>query len=241
MSDLERDAQNKEDLADELDRVYLRHMMHQYMQNYGDRLLDEESQLPDTPESHPSASQLRRLKRGLRHEAKKSNIPIRKIPCKFVPLVAVMIALLTVSVITAGAYKLNLFSFLRIPSTSWTEYGSQDTFGQVFRFGYIPDGFVESAYEANEDVLQIYYVNNADKNYFFHVSIYRYSQRLFGDSEDFDAIQPTEVNGTSAEMIEKDGIISIAWIDSQSGYSYMLSSTLDQNEVMKIAKNISSN
>lgn len=42
-------------------------------------------------------------------------------------------------------------------------------------------------------------------------------------------------------MIEKDGIISIAWIDSQSGYSYMLSSTLDQNEVMKIAENISSN
>ena len=42
MSDLKRDAQNKEDLADELDRVYLRHMMHQYMQNYGDRLLDEE-------------------------------------------------------------------------------------------------------------------------------------------------------------------------------------------------------
>ena len=248
MSDLERDAQNKEDLADELDRVYLRHMMHQYMQNYGDRLLDEESKLPDTPESHPSASQLRRFKHGLRREAKKSNIPIRKIPRKFVPLVAVMIALLTVSVITAGAHKLNLFSFIRIPSTFWTEYGSRDTFGQAFHFGYIPDGFVESAYEANEDVLQIYYVNNADKNYFFHVSIYRYSQRLFGDSEDFDAIQPTEVNETSAEMnetsaemIEKDGIISIAWIDSQSGYSYMLSSTLDQNEVMKIAKNISSN
>ena len=73
MSDLERDAQNKEYLADELDRVYLRHMMHQYMQNYGDRLLDEESKLPDTSESHPSASQLRRLKRGLRREAKKSN------------------------------------------------------------------------------------------------------------------------------------------------------------------------
>ena len=82
MSDLERDAQNKEDLADELDRVYLRHMMHQYMQNYGDRLLDEESKLPDTPESHPSASQLRPLKQGLRREAKKSNIPIRKIPRK---------------------------------------------------------------------------------------------------------------------------------------------------------------
>ena len=238
MSDLERDAQHKEDLADELDRVYLRHMMHQYMQNYGDRLLDEESKLPDTPESHPSASQLRRLKRGLRHEAKKSNIPIRKIPRKFVPLVAVMIALLTVSVITAGAYKLNLFSFLRIPSTSWTEYGSQDTFGQVFHFGYIPDGFVESAHEVTEDAIQIYYVDSTNKENYFVLVIHREFQRLFADTEDIEHIEVSEVNGITAEVIEKDGVISIAWVDNQSGISYLLSSTLDQNEVMKIAENI---
>lgn len=238
MSDLERDAQNKEDLADELDRVYLRHMMHQYMQNYGDRLLDEESKLPDTPESHPSASQLRRLKRGLRREAKKSNIPIRKIPRKFVPLVAVMIALLTVSVITAGAHKLNLFSFIRIPSTSWTEYGSKETFGQVFRFGYIPDGFVESAHEVTEDAIQIYYVDSTNKESYFILVIHQDFQRLFADTEDLDSVEATEVNGIAAEMIEKDGVISIAWVDNQSGISYLLSSTLDQNEVMKIAENI---
>lgn len=238
MSDLERDAQNKEDLADELDRVYLRHMMHQYMQNYGDRLLDEESKLPDTPESHPSAAQLRRLKRGLRREAKKSNIPIRKIPRKFVPLVAVMIALLTVSVITAGAHKLNLFSFIRIPSTTWTEYGSKDAFGQVFRFGYIPDGFVESAYEVTEDAIQIYYVDSTNKESYFILVIHQDFQRLFADTEDLDSVEETEVNGIAAEMIEKDGVISIAWVDNQSGISYLLSSTLDQNEVMKIAENI---
>ena len=241
MSDLERDAQNKEDLADELDRIYLRHMMHQYMQNYGDRLLDEESKLPDTPESHPSAFQLRRLKRGLRREAKKSNIPIRKIPRKFVPLVAVMIALLTVSVITAGAYKLNLFSFLRIPSTSWTEYGSKETFGQVFRFGYIPDGFVELAHEVNEDAVQIYYVDSTNKENYFVLVIHREFQRLFADTEDIEHIEVSEVNGITAEVIEKDGVISIVWIDNQSGVSYILSSTLDRNEVMKIAENISSN
>lgn len=241
MSDPERDTQNKEDLAEELDRVYLRHMMHQYMQNYGERLLDEESKLPDTPESHPSASQLRRLKRGLRREAKKSNIPIRKIPCKFVPLVAVMIALLTVSVITAGAYKLNLFSFLRIPSTSWTEYGAKDTFGQVFRFGYIPDGFVESAYEVNEDTVQIYYTHAEDKRKFFSVIICKNPYRLFADSEDADSIDATEVNDIPAEITVKNGVSSIVWVDSQTGLAYMLSSTLDQNEAIKIAENISSN
>ena len=241
MSDLERDAQNKEDLADELDRVYLRHMMHQYMRNYGDRLLDEESKLPDTPESHPSASQLRRLKRGLRREAKKSNIPIRKIPRKFVPLVAVMIALLTVSVITAGAYKLNLFSFLRIPSTSWTEYGSKDTFGQAFHFGYIPDGFVESAHETNEDIVQIMYIDSTDKTRYFNISIYRNTQRLYADSENYDLITPLKIGEFSAEMVKKDSIISITWIDSHTGFTYLLTSSLDENEAIKIAENISSN
>lgn len=241
MSDLERDAQNKEYLADELDRVYLRHMMHQYMQNYGDRLLDEESKLPDTPESHPSASQLRRLKRGLRREAKKSNIPIRKIPRKFVPLVAVMIALLTVSVITAGAYKLNLFSFLRIPNTTWTEYGSKDTFGQVFHFGYIPDGFVESAHETNEDIVQIMYIDSTDKTRYFNVSIYRNAQRLYADSENYDLITPLKIGEFSAEMVKKDSIISITWIDSHTGFTYLLTSSLEENEAIKIAENISSN
>lgn len=241
MSDLERDTQHKEDLADELDRVYLRHMMHQYMQNYGDRLLDEESKLPDTPESHPSASQLRRLKRGLRREAKKSNIPIRKIPRKFVPLVAVMIALLTVSVITAGAYKLNLFSFLRIPSTSWTEYGSKDAFGQVFRFGYIPDGFVEPAHETNEDIVQIMYIDSTDKTRYFNISIYRNTQRLYADSENYDLITPLKIGEFSAEMVKKDSIISITWIDSHTGFTYLLTSSLEENEAIKIAENISSN
>ena len=241
MSDLERDTQHKEDLADELDRVYLRHMMHQYMQNYGDRLLDEESKLPDTPESHPSASQLRRLKRGLRREAKKSNIPIRKIPRKFVPLVAVMIALLTVSVITAGAYKLNLFSFLRIPSTSWTEYGSKDAFGQVFRFGYIPDGFVESAHETNEDIVQIMYIDSTDKTRYFNISIYRNTQRLYADSENYDLITPLKFGEFSAEMVNKVSIISITWIDSHTGFTYLLTSSLEENEAIKIAENISSN
>lgn len=239
MSDLERDAQNKEDLADELDRVYLRHMMHQYMQNYGDRLLDEESKLPDTPESHPSASQLRRLKRGLRHEAKKSNIPIRKIPRKFVPLVAVMIALLTVSVITAGAHKLNLFSFIRISSTSWTEYGAKDTFGQVFHFGYIPDDFVESAHETDEDTVRIYYVDSTDKSRYFTLFVYHNTQRLFADTENTDFIDSIEINDFPAEISGKNGIISIAWIDTQTGYTYLLTSTLDKNECIKIAENIS--
>lgn len=239
MSDLERDAQNKEYLADELDRVYLRHMMHQYMQNYGDRLLDEESKLPDTSESHPSASQLRRLKRGLRREAKKSNIPIRKIPRKFVPLVAVMIALLTVSVITAGAYKLNLFSFLRIPSTTWTEYGSEDTFGQAFHFGYIPDGFVESVYEVNEDNVQIFYVDSTDKNRYFSLTIYRNTQRLFADTENTEFIESTEVNDFPAEISRKNGIINIAWIDTQTGFTYLLTSTLGEDECIRISENIS--
>lgn len=240
MSDLERESQSREELAEELDRVFLRHMMQHYMQNYGERLLEEESHLPDTPESRPSASQLRRFKRRLRREAKKSNIPVRKIPRRFIPLVAVMIALLMISMITAGAYKLNLFSFLRIPSTTWTEYGSRETFGQVFRLGYIPDGFVESLHETNEDIVQVYYVDNADKYRYFNVAIYRYPQRLFADSENYDLISPLTINDFSAEMVQKGGIISIAWVDSHTGFTYLLTSSLERDEVIKIAENISS-
>ena len=138
-----------------------------------------------------------------------SNIPIRKIPRKFVPLVAVMIALLTVSVITAGAYKLNLFSFLRIPSTTWTEYGSKDAFGQVFHFGYIPDGFVESVYEVKEDNVQIFYVDSTDKNRYFSLTVYRNTQRLLADTENTEFIDSVSVRRKQPLQVHRKQPISV--------------------------------
>ena len=90
-------------------------------------------------------------------------------------------------------------------------------------------------------MVQIYYTHAEDKDQFFFVLISKDSNRVFADTEDIDSIESTEVSGTPAEITKKNGVSSIVWIDSKTGLTYTLSSTLDQGEIIKIAENISSN
>ena len=89
--------------------------------------------------------------------------------------------------------------------------------------------------------MQIMYIDSTDKTRYFNISIYRNTQRLYADSENYDLITPLKIGEFSAEMVKKDSIISITWIDSHTGFTYLLTSSLDENEAIKIAENISSN
>lgn len=231
------DQNNKKQLEEELDEVFLRHMMQDYMQHRGDQLLAEEASLPDTEDSKPTAKQLKRLTRKLKKAARRSGYQVRRIPRKAMPLVVTLVALLAISLITASAYRFKLFNFLNVPGTVATEYGAQDVGEREYEFGYIPEGFSERFYETEEDSVRAYFINVNDKNEYALIYIYKNSRRMIPDTEDAQIIGETQINGSSGEISQKDDIVNIVWSDSV-GTTYLVQSTLDESEAIKIANGI---
>lgn len=166
MSNLDNDHVYQE----EMDNLYMRHMMHRYMQYCGEKLLEEEMSLLDTTERHPTKAQYRRMKRDLQRIARKSNSHAIRVPRRFVPQVVILIALLAVSLIVAGAYKINAFGFLSAQTPQYTEYGSR-TIGRACSFSYIPDGLTERSYEVSADAVRIIYTDNENINRYFQLFI----------------------------------------------------------------------
>lgn len=232
------DQNNKKQLEEELDEVFLRHMMQDYMQHRGDQLLAEEASLPDTEDSKPTAKQLKRLTRKLKKAARRSGYQVRRIPRKAMPLVVTLVALLAISLITASAYRFKLFNFLNVPGTVATEYGAQDVGEREYEFVYIPDGFSERFYKAEDDGIRAYFVDVDDKNRYFQVYITENSKRISPDTENATPAETVQVHGLSGNKSMKDGLLSIAWVDRSAGITYLVQSTLDEDEVIKIAEGI---
>ena len=233
MSNLDNDHVYQE----EMDNLYMRHMMHRYMQYCGEKLLEEEMSLLDTTERHPTKAQYRRMKRDLQRIARKSNSHAIRVPRRFVPQVVILIALLAVSLIVAGAYKINAFGFLSAQTPQYTEYGSR-TIGRACSFSYIPDGLTERSYEVSADAVRIIYTDNENINRYFQLFITKDSRSIYVDTENADYIETLTINGMSGELSSKMGIISIAWVDSDTGFTYVLRSTLDEEQTIKIVEGI---
>lgn len=226
-------------LDEALDEVFLRHMMQDYMQHRGEQLLAEEASLPDTEDCKPTAKQMKRLTRKLKKAARQSGYQVRRIPRKALPLVVALVALLAISLITAGAHRFKLFNFLNVPGNLATEYGAQDIEDREYEFGYMPEGFSERFYNVTPEGIRTYYVNINDENQYVQLIITENAQRISPDTEDAETVEEILVNELPGRMTWKDDLVSVVWADKTVDAVYLLQSSLDQTEVLKIAEGIS--
>ena len=68
------------ELQNHLEEAYLRLMMQKYMEQYGEELLEEEKNLPDSVPKQPTEAQIQQLKNKLAQAAQKSAPPKRRRP-----------------------------------------------------------------------------------------------------------------------------------------------------------------
>lgn len=232
------DAAEKMRLEEELDEVLLRHLMQEYMNRCGEDLLKEADALPDADCPEPTAKQLRQFDRRLKKAARQSGYKVRRIPRKAFPLIAVLVALLVITLATAGAFRLKLFNFLNVPGSIATEYGAQDVGDREYAFAYMPEGFSERFYNVSAEGIRAYYVHIHDKEKYVQILARENSQRISPDTENVELSESVQINESVGQLSLKDGLYTLAWIDSTSDTTYLIQSTLDDSETIKIAEGI---
>ncbi|MBS6883852.1 MAG: DUF4367 domain-containing protein [Clostridiaceae bacterium] len=227
------------ELQNHLEEAYLRLMMQKYMEQYGEELLEEEKNLPDSVPKQPTEAQIQQLKDKLAQAAQKSAPPKRRrIAKRLIPVAAVLIALFLATLANAGA-RSKFFNFFNVGTSVATEYGGQNLSSHKYLFNYLPNGFSEHLYDEKDDFTRVYFVNINNENEYILANISENDRRLIADTEKFESSSSININGQSGEFIEKDGILSLIWTDSSTSITYLLQSTISKDELLKVAENIS--
>lgn len=229
--------ENPQEYKEAQEELYLRHMMHRYVQHYGKSCLNEEKRLPDSPLDKPSKAQVRAIKKALYKQTNPTSKSFNTQSKKIIFRTAILIALLLITLIFSGAHKLNLFSFMAQSREEYTKYSSHDE-SHTFLLKYIPSGYSEATYDTEGGATQIIYTNDNDANQYFLFVICKSPHEIAVDTENADYIEAITINGNSGEISLKDGLTSIVWSEKDSGTIFLLQSTLSENESLKIAENI---
>ncbi|GAB2045180.1 hypothetical protein AGATL06_16770 [Agathobaculum sp. TL06] len=229
------------ELQNHLEEAYLRLMMQKYMEQYGEELLEEEKNLPDSVPKQPTEAQIQQLKNKLAQAAQKSAPPKRRrIAKRLIPVAAVLIALFLATLANAGA-RSKFFNFFNTNGSFSTEYKAQDFSNRSYVFSYLPNGFSEHLYEYNDDTIRAYFVNIHNEDEYILLNIAEAGQVLLADTEDAQNISVVDINGMAGELSEKDGLYSLVWSDVSTASTFLLQSSIDKNELIKMAEGIEQN
>ena len=228
--------ENLQKYEEEQEDLYLRHMMHRYIQHYGQKCLSEEKDLPDSSLDKPSKAHFRAIKKSLSKQASSKSFS-RAHPKKLILRTAILVALLVITLAFSGAYKLNFFSFWTQTQEEYTKYTSRDE-NHAFVLRYIPEGYSEATYNTDGGATQIIYTNSKDANQYFVFIICKTPHEIVVDTENAEYIEALTINGNCGEISLKNGLTSIVWSEESSGTIFLLQSTLSENESIQIAENL---
>lgn len=229
------------ELQNHLEEAYLRLMMQKYMEQYGEELLEEEKNLPDSVPKQPTEAQIQQLKDKLAQAAQKSAPPKRRrIAKRLIPVAAVLIALFLATLANAGA-RSKFFNFLNIAGTTSTEYSAQEDTNREYSFLYLPEGFNERLYEKTDGNIRAYFVNMYDKQEFILLIITESEQFISADTENAKELTTIKINRNTGQFFEKDGLHSIVWTDEATADTFLLQSSIEKEELVKFAEGIHKN
>lgn len=227
------------ELQNNLEEAYLRLMMQKYMEQYGEELLEEEKNLPDSVPKQPTEAQIQQLKDKLAQAAQKSAPPKRRrIAKRLIPVAAVLIALFLATLANAGA-RSKFLNFFNTDSSVATEYGTQDNSNQKYNFDYLPQGFSQHMYTEIDNSTRIYFVNINNENEYILISITDNDRSVITDTEDVDIISSITINGKAGQLFKKGELWNLIFTDPSTGCTFLLQSQINQDELIKVAEGIS--
>ena len=237
---MNREPTNKDDLlAENMEDAFLQLMLQKYMEQEGDDLLGLEKTLP---ECAPTEAQQKRLEEDLLRCFEQTHPPIKKKQSKrLMPLLVAAIAILVASLATAEAQKAHILKFLHISDDVSTQYGIADSESRGYTLQYIPKDYVELKYDVYDDSSTVIYVNRKDDSHFFRFSIYPSSQRINIDTENAEYIEDIQISFMQGEISCKESLSSLVWVDPEIQKMFVLQTTLERAEAIRIAENVQLN
>lgn len=160
--------------------------------------------------------------------------------------VAIIFLILFISIatltVTVDAFRVRLFNTIikntekyldiQVNEESQTNNIEQNIDG-FYELEYIPNGFELNYVEDLGDTKIVNYINNKNEEILFNQSPNGTNFQL--DSEDAE-IKEVDIMGNEGIILKKEGRVTLFWNNEE--YSFYLLSTIDEKELISMAKNL---
>ena len=227
MSHLPNENDKNNQLSDQMEQAFLRLMLQKQVEHEGERLLEQEQNLP---EHTPTDEQIKRLEKNILEKAEQT-VPRKRLSKRMTMIIAAAVAVLVVSLAVAGAQKAREVHLQSNTSDIATEYALTDSEKRTW-------GYVETIYNSSSLGDEFIYENRKDHTQYFCLSVYDISDRVNIDTENAEYIEDIKIDGMDGQISLKRGLISIVWGDTISEKLFVFQSTLSREEALKVVENV---
>lgn len=155
-------------------------------------------------------------------------------------IILVVVSMLLTTIISVEALRTRAFKVIKeiykeLTSISFiVDNDIEDVDFVVKKPKYIPEGFKQiDINELNTMVLVVY--EDGTGNQIVYHQAYIMNNKIILDTEDAEIID-IEINGYDGQIISNRGQIQLIWFDEE--YYFNISSTIDKEEIIKIAKGL---
>lgn len=220
----------EDELDDALSKLYARECdSDEYAENWRQLAIDLERD-PDFHALPASKEFQRQVKRNIKRYKRKQ---FKKTMRRHRALTTVMVlALLAVPVTALAVNKETVFNFVISVCDEYATIRNQGE-QKLYETDYLPSGYEFSDRSENGSIHITSYINaEGDKLTFWqHDS----SASIQLDTEDAELVEQIKLSNMDAVLVEKDGLCKLIW---GSNPQFMLSGSLDREEIIKIAEKI---
>lgn len=230
---------SKQEYAEMYDDAFAALIVSNYAEKQGDELKQAADAARQDPSFIPTKQQRNQFMKMLQASEKKAaRADFLRAGKKFsrVAVITVTVASLAfmVPLATVEAFRVKVMNLYLDIKKQYTEIApeipEEDAEGLPT---YIPEGFVLTVSTKTMGELSAQY-ECGDQNFFY--SRGSLAARVRIDTENADIVTTTEINGNKALFVEKDGVASFTWYDSQHCYSLM--GVISSDELKKVAESI---
>lgn len=234
MSHLPNENDKNNQLSDQMEQAFLRLMLQKQVEHEGERLLEQEQNLP---EHTPTDEQIKRLEKNILAKAEQT-VSRKRLSKRMTMIIAAAVAVLVVSLAVAGAQKAREVRLQSNTSDIATEYALTDSEERRWVFDYVPKGYVETIYDSSSLGDEFIYESRKDHTQYFCLSVYDISDRVNIDTENAEYIEDIKIDGMDGQISLKRGLISIVWGDTDLEQLFVFQSTLSREEALKVVENV---
>jgi len=222
-------------------------IMFNYAKHDGKKLSEENEALKTDPQAQPSDAERKKYHKLLDKELRKNKIRSftkmsKKILSRAAVFVFVLIIGFAIMFTTVSAFRVQVLNFLISFEDEYVgiKLGDNDNsdaitlnWHDVYLPSYIPDGYQINQI-ANMDIAKTIDYINAEGNFIKYMECSSSGPNI--DTENAEIIKMIMINEAEGIFVLKKGIATISW--THDNRLFVISTQLDEEETMKIAKNV---
>lgn len=236
---------DRKNIEEDYEELLIRIALEKYMQQEGQKLLEENELLGQNSSYQPSVSNIKSLRKKLKRTSLLKKKYSSKIHAHKISAAAIIIIFMfLISIVSVEAFRIKIFNLFVDMRDDHTEIQLRDNIvneNEGYRKGdyriKAPNDYRLYESKRIKDVLTITYINSKKDMIIFEQS--KDNTTTYVDTEEVDEIEEVKIGSVKGMISKKDNVLSLAW--SNNDYIFYIvsnSESISKYELIRLGESI---